>query len=77
MMRAKKEYLTQIAPQAAQKNINIEILKTLEIPLPSLAVQQAVVAEIESERALVSANRELVERMEQRIQDTIARVWEG
>ena len=77
MMRAKKEYLTQIAPQAAQKNINIEILKTLEIPLPSLAVQQAVVAEIESERALVSANRELVERMEQRIQDTIARVWQG
>ena len=77
MMRTKKEYLTQIAPQAAQKNINIEILKTLEIPLPSLAAQQAVVAEIEVERALVSANRELVERMEQRIQDAIGRVWEG
>ena len=77
MMRAKKEYLTQIAPQAAQKNINIEILKTLEIPLPSLAVQQAVVAEIEEERAAVSANRELASKMEQRIQDAIARVWEG
>ena len=77
MMRTKKEYLTKIAPQAAQKNINIEILKTVEIPLPALATQQAIVAEIEAERALVSANRELVERMEQRIQDTIARVWEG
>ena len=77
MMRTKKEYLTKIAPQAAQKNINIEILKTVGIPLPALATQQAIVAEIEAERALVSSNRELVERMEQRIQDTIARVWEG
>ena len=77
VMRTKKEYLTNIAPQAAQKNINIEILKALEIPLPPLPTQLAVVERVEAERAAVSANRELVERMEQRIQDTIARVWEG
>ena len=32
-------------------------------------------AEIASERALVSANRELVERMEGRIAAAIGRVW--
>ena len=52
-------------------------LERIKIPLPSLESQRAVAAEIEEERALVLANRELVERMEQRIQDTIARVWEG
>ena len=36
IMRSKKQYLNQIAPQAAQKNINVGILKTLEVPLPSL-----------------------------------------
>ena len=77
MMRAKKEHLTRIAPQAAQKNINVEILNSLEIPLPPLTIQQAVVADIKAEQALVSASRELVERMEQRIRDTVARVWEG
>jgi len=46
-----------------------------KIPLPSLENQNAIVAEIEAEQALVSANRELVKRMEQRIQDAIARVW--
>ena len=76
VMRSKKDYLTRIAPQAAQKNINIEILKTVEIPLPPLATQQAIVDEIEAERALVSANHELIERVEQRVQATIARVWE-
>jgi type I restriction enzyme M protein len=75
VMRTKKQHLNDIAPQAAQKNINIEILKTVEIPLPPLATQQAIVAEIEAEQALVGANRELITRMEKKIQATLARVW--
>lgn len=74
-MRAKKQYLNDVAPQAAQKNINIEILKTVEIPLPPLAEQQRIVAEIEAEQALVAANRELITRFERKIQATLARVW--
>jgi type I restriction enzyme M protein len=75
VMRTKKQHLNDIAPQAAQKNINIEILKTIEIPLPPLATQQAIVAEIEAEQALVAANRELIARFEQKIQATLARIW--
>jgi restriction endonuclease S subunit len=75
VMRTKKQYLNDIAPQAAQKNINIEILKTVEVPLPPLATQQAIVAEIEAEQALVAANRELINRFEQKIQATLARIW--
>jgi type I restriction enzyme M protein len=75
VMRTKKQHLNDIAPQAAQKNINIEILKTVEIPLPPLDTQQAIVAEIEAEQALVAANRELIARFEKKIQATLARVW--
>ena len=46
-----------------------------KIPLPPLATQQAIVAEIEAEQALVAANRELIARFEQKIQATLARVW--
>jgi type I restriction enzyme M protein len=74
-MRTKKQHLNDIAPQAAQKNINIGILKTVEIPLPPLAIQQAIVAEIEAEQALVAANRELIARFEKKIQVTLSRVW--
>ncbi len=77
VMRTKKQHLNDIAPQAAQKNINIEILKTVEIPLPPLAIQQAIVAEIEAEQVLVNGNRELITRFEQKIQTTLARVWTG
>ncbi len=42
---------------------------------PTLATQQAIVAEIEAEQALVAANRELITRFEQKIQATLARIW--
>jgi len=45
------------------------------IPLPRLVTQQAIVAEIEAEQALVNGNRELITRFEQKIQTTLARVW--
>ncbi|MEI8181626.1 MAG: restriction endonuclease subunit S, partial [Desulfomonile sp.] len=74
-MRTKKQHLNDIAPQAAKKNINIEILKTVKIPLPPLAIQRAIVGEIEAEQTLVAANRELIDRFEKKIQATLARVW--
>jgi type I restriction enzyme M protein len=75
VMRTKKQHLNDVAPQAAQKNINVEILKTVEIPLPPLSAQKAIVAEIKAEQALVAANRELIARMEKKIQATLARIW--
>jgi restriction endonuclease S subunit len=51
------------------------VVESYEIPLPPVAIQQAIVAEIEAEQALVAANRELITRFEQKIQATLARIW--
>jgi type I restriction enzyme M protein len=61
--------------RASIPKINRSQLFETEIPLPPLATQQAIVAEIEAEQALVAANRELIARFEQKIQATLARVW--
>ena len=50
-------------------------LERIKIPLPALTEQNAVAAEMETEQALVGANRELIARFEQKIQATLARVW--
>lgn len=55
--------------------IKASVLKELTIPVPPLATQQAIVAEIEAEQALVAANRELITRFEKKIQATLARIW--
>ena len=52
-------------------------LENIQIPLPSLETQQAIVAEIESEEASVEVCRDLVEHFEGKIQKAIGRVWNG
>ena len=69
------EGIDNIVFGAAYKALTIVRLKKVKVPVPSLETQQAIVAEIKSEQALVNANRELVTRFEQKIQDTIGRVW--
>ena len=58
-----------------QPQFNGNAIKQVKFPLPPIAVQQAIVAEIEAEQALVNANRELIARMEKKIQASLARVW--
>ncbi len=58
-----------------QPQFNGNALKQVKVPLPPLATQCAIVAEIEAEQALVTANRELIARFEKKIQTTLARVW--
>ena len=50
-------------------------LERIKIPLPPLKTQQKIVAEIESERELVEANKELIEIFEKKIKDKIGEVW--
>lgn len=58
-----------------QSNLNAQLIRDVQIPLPDLETQRAIVAEIEAEQALVNANRELIRRMEAKIKATIDRVW--
>lgn len=50
-------------------------LKEFPIRFPEVDVQQAIVAEIEAEQALVGGNRDLIGRFEKKIDAAIARVW--
>ena len=61
--------------RASIPKINRVQLFEAAIPLPPLETQQQIVAEIETEQALVAANRELIVRFEKKTQGTLARVW--
>ena len=61
--------------RASIPKINRSQLFEVTIPLPPTTTQQALIAEIEAEQALVNANRDLIARFEKKIQATLARVW--
>ena len=56
-------------------SINKGDIEKIIVPLPSLDVQKEIVAEIEVDQEVIHANRGLVQRFEQKIQDAIGRVW--
>lgn len=68
------DFCQRTAGGGAQGNIAPREILEYEIPLPSLATQRTIVAEIEAEQALVAANRGLVARFEKKIQATLARI---
>ena len=70
-----KWQIDRLITGSAQPNFGPSHLKQVNLPLPPLATQQAIVAEIEAEQKLVAANRELIERFEKKIQATLARIW--
>ena len=61
--------------KGAYPSINKSDVAAIKMALPHIRTQQAIVAEIEAEQALVDNNSELVRRFERKIQAAIARVW--
>ncbi len=72
--RGRQSMLSLISGVAITR-LTLTKLNSALIPLPPLTTQQAIVAEIEAEQALVASNRELIARFEKKIQATLARVW--
>lgn len=65
----------EAATGVAQKTVSLKALREFQVPLPPMDQQQAIVAEIEAEQALVNGNRDLIARFEKKIDAAIARVW--
>ncbi len=57
--------------------LTVPMVKKIKIPLPPLEIQKQIVAEIEAEQKIVNANKNLIEKMEQKIERKIGEVWNG
>ena len=60
-LRTEKDQLERFAPATAQKNINLQILSELAIPLPPLAEQHHIVAEVERQMSVIQQAEATVE----------------
>jgi len=72
-----REFLMRNAGGAAgnMPKINQGIVESIPIPLPPLAEQRRIVAELDAEAAQMAAVRALLPRFEAKIQRVLDRVW--
>lgn len=59
-----------------QIELGLNVIKALEIPLPTLEIQKRVVAKIEVEREVVESAKKLIGIYEEKSKKTIAKLWE-
>lgn len=58
------------------RNLNISLVKNVEIPVPPIAVQLEIVNKIEGFQSKIQEAKEMIEENEQNIKDEINKVWE-
>jgi type I restriction enzyme M protein len=66
---------SRLVTGGGQPQFNANAIRQIQIPLPSLEVQEAIIAEAEQELAWIQANRQLITRFEAKIKSRIGRVW--
>jgi len=72
MMR--DEYL-KFRTGARQRNLSKDFIVKIQIPIPPIKEQTAIVSQIEEEQKTIEANKKLMQLFEQKIKDRIAEVW--
>lgn len=68
------ETIMRLGQGANIRNLSQGVLSKVQVPLPPLGTQQAIVADLEIERALVAANSDLIDRFERKIRNTLDNV---
>ncbi len=69
--------LEHVAPESAQKNIDLEILRDLDVPLPPLASQQQFARIVQQFERLRAQQREAERQAEQLFQALLHRAFSG
>jgi type I restriction enzyme M protein len=71
----RKSIYQSVTQGGAQAFLSLKTLKKIIIPLPSVSIQQEIVAQIEAEQEMVNGNKKLIEIYEQKVKDKIGDVW--
>ena len=70
-----KQKMEALASGGTFAEISKTSFETLEIPLPPLETQRKIVAELEAEQQLITANKTLIEIYQQKIKSKLTEVW--
>ena len=66
-----KEQYKKLATGGVVKNLNIDLVKSIQIPLPSGTTQKQLVAEAEKEEEIIKQNQNLIKIMEKKIEKVL------
>lgn len=73
-----KHYWNQVwslTSQVAQPNLNAQLIKSIQIPLPPLETQKEIIAKIENEEKKIVELKKKIGQQKEKIQTKISEIW--
>jgi len=75
MMTKLVDKMNSMASGGTFKELSTTSFKTLEIPLPTIEIQEQIVSQIQETQKLINSSKNLIMDYEQKIKDNITKVW--
>jgi type I restriction enzyme M protein len=72
-----KDQFEKSATGGVVRNLNSELVRKVEIPLPSIQIQKEIVKNIETEWQIIDMNNRLILNYEEKIKKVIYRIWQS
>lgn len=69
------EYACRVSTGSTIQNVSLQSIRSFQIPIPSIEIQQSIVERIKGERQIIEGNKKLIEIYTQKIQDRINKIW--
>jgi len=70
-----KDQFEKSATGGVVRNLNSELVRKVEIPLPSIQIQKEIVKNIETEWQIIDMNNRLILNYEEKIKNSIEQIW--
>src|SRR3989338_6630147 len=76
VLKSMYRQIRELTGDNERSGLNMPLIRSIEIPMPSLAVQKEIVSQIDAERSLVDSNKKLVEIYESKIDEELKKLLE-
>lgn len=75
ILQNKYQEIREITGDKQRSGLNMPIIRSIEIPLPSIEIQKQIIDEIEKEKAIINPLKKLIEIYQEKINQKIEEVW--
>ena len=70
-----QNHITGLSIRGRQAGVNLDDLRNLDLPMPSIELQKQIIAELEKEQAIVSSSKQLIDVFNKKINNKINEIW--
>ena len=75
-LKSLAKHIVSCGTGSTVKGVTRDFVKKLQLPVPSLKEQKAIINKISDERKIIEGNKKLIEIYSRKIEDRINKIWE-